>query len=165
MEVTELNRTIENILEMEQPLIKCFTAVDKIAYKQGLGLLGIFLDENFLDIPRLKMDRDNLADGLYYSLPYYDDSSVYSSGSEKTILVVTHLDHGSSWCPLRIESIVVDKEHFKLTVKLQDKIRLRSPLLFERDGDEMYTSYDKLEIIRLSTLMADVDESIFTGSG
>lgn len=110
-----MNTTIKGMLETMKPKISTLSEREKMLYEAGIGLLGIFVCEDFFNIPKLPQDKYS-TDGLFYTIPYYDDDQLWAIDNKRILLVVYKIENRSFCCPLRIDCDIEDKKNFKILV-------------------------------------------------
>ncbi|MNV61101.1 hypothetical protein D3C71_1535950 [compost metagenome] len=96
---------LEHKLKHQEPKIKELDQQERMYYKGALGMLGLFIPENFFDLPALGdfSNRFSVEDGLYYEIPYFDSDQLWSYGNKRTLLVVLQIEKRSSIGVFRIE--------------------------------------------------------------
>lgn len=147
-----MNKTLKEIIERQQPKLPNLTKKEKGLYQFGLRLLSELVCEEFLDIPELPVNRFDTV-GLFYSIPYFHDEMLYHIKKNRILLVVYKVEAKSSFCPLRIDMDITDKENFSLTVYDQSGEKTRKHLLFSREKGKYYTEIPEYETILLSELI------------
>lgn len=147
-----------HLLEMSverQPLLTNLSDEEKKAYTTGLKMLAIAVCEDFIDLPELsshKYDRN----GLFYSIPYFNDETLWTQDNQRTILVVYEIKNRSSFCPLRIDFKYIVKEKtvdYWLYVYDQTGERSVKWELVASENNENYTTIHEYETIKLSELV------------
>jgi hypothetical protein len=63
-----------------KPKLENLSDKEKRFYEFGIMLLASFVCEEFIDLPPLSERKYDL-DGLFYTIPYLDDETLWSSGN------------------------------------------------------------------------------------
>jgi len=136
----------------EEPKLKSLSEKERGIYKFAIELLGETVCEDFLDLPPLPQDKYS-TDGLYYSIPYLDDETLFEMGNAIMLLVVYKIENGSSYCPLRIDFKYESIESYSLIVYDQSGQRTEKRLLFSREKENYFSEIDKHNTVLLSELI------------
>lgn len=128
---------------------------EQFEYKRALYLLSIFISDEFFDIPQLP-DNKYEVDGLFYNIPYLDDTSLWMNGVSRTLVVVYKIEDKSSYCPLRIESTIKDENNFSITIHDQSGDRSVKHNLIEREEGTYYTGIKDHSSVTLSGLLRSI---------
>lgn len=142
------------MIKSRKPKIENLSEKDKRLYEFGILLLGSFVCEEFIDLPPLPEGKYDV-DGLFYTIPYFDDNTLWSSGNSRTVLVVYRIENNSSYCPLRIEVEVKDEQNFNIFVYEQGEKTIKKSLISKNNG-EYYTEINEHDTVRLSELIKEL---------
>lgn len=76
-------------------------------YRAGLYLLGSIMPYHFIDIPVLKNTKDynRIENGLYYTVPFYQDAQLNDTDDHITLLRISEILHGEIHHRMRIDYI------------------------------------------------------------
>lgn len=108
--------------------------------------------EEFIDISALPENCFSL-DGLFYSIPYFDDDALWHNGRSWLLLVTWKVENNSSFCPMRIEFECNDENNFSINIYDQTKEHTIKKKFFERENGLYYTEIKDYETITLSQLI------------
>ncbi|WP_297419060.1 hypothetical protein [Clostridium sp.] len=147
-----MNKIIENLLKTKQPKIQTLDKREKMLYEVGLGVLGSYISENFFDIPHLPKDKYS-QNGLFYEIPYYDSDQLWCSDNQRMLLVVYQIKNKTSFCPLRIDFNITDKNNFNVWVYDQSGERTIKILFLGCENNKYFTEIDDYEKVKLSELV------------
>lgn len=161
---SEVIPVIRDMLKTQKPKITTLTETEQKFYRSGLSMLGLCIPENFFDLPHLSNPHERFdLEGLFYSIPYFDDEQLWSIGgsqTSRTLLVVYKLENRSSWCPFRIEVVhsllddgEIDVNNFELVCHDQSGQRTVKRNIISRENGKLYTQIPNHESLTLSQLM------------
>jgi len=152
---------IKELLQTKQPKISTLKEDEQKLYRGALAVLGMCVPENFFDM--LHLPHHNymrLADGLYYSICYFDDEQLWSMSNKRSLLVVYQIKDHSSFCPFRIEVQhnftdhgFVDVNNYKIICVDQSGQRDTKKNLVHMEEGELYTQIPNHMELTLSQLM------------
>jgi hypothetical protein len=112
-------------------------------------------------MPKLPEKRFD-TDGLFYTIPYLDDETLWHSGNSRTLLVVWQVENRSSFCPLRIEVAITDAENFAIYVYDQSSPeKTNKKALILKENGTFYSEVKDYETVTLSQLIQHDASHIF----
>lgn len=147
-----MNQLIKNMVNNLKPKLQ-WDEKEKKLYEASLLLLASTVCQEFIDIPKLPKDRFS-RDGLFYTIPFYDDETMYSSGGlQRLVLVVWRVINKSSYCPLRIDVKIVDANNFYIIIYDQGGEKTEKRELLIRENGTYYSQVKDYNKITLSQLV------------
>ncbi|WP_078598507.1 hypothetical protein [Evansella clarkii] len=149
------NTEIKRMLDTQKPKVGQLESSEENRYRSGLLLFSTFIREDFLDLPLLPEDRFS-TNGVFYTLPFLHDNTLYQNGRTHMLLVVYKVQDGVSECPLRIEFEVTnaDKPEFQINVFDQAGDRTVKHTLIDYKEGQCFTSCKELLDMTLSEIVA-----------
>jgi hypothetical protein len=158
-----MNNKLQEVVKTRQPKIKNLEDEEKRAYKAGLMMLGITVDEDFFDIPELPSNKYE-NDGLFYEIPYFTSEQLWTQDNQRMLVVVYKIENRSSYCPLRIDFKfeLKDKEtDYWLYVYDQSGQKTVKWELVVHENQEQYTTIPEYNTIKLSELIGYRRKDLF----
>lgn len=156
-----MNKVIKELLATGKPKIKCMDVEERKIYEAGLGVFGCIIADDFFDLPKLPADK-YATDGLFYEVPYYEAEQLLCMDNQRFLLVIYHIKNRSSFCPLRIDFKLIDRNNYAFYVYVQWGEQLEKREFFSCENGEWFTQYTNYNKLKLSDLLDgyDADEAI-----
>lgn len=140
------------MISSSSPMIENLAQKERDFYLFGLKLLSICACEDFFDISKLPDDRFS-KDGLFYTIPYYHDETLWSSGNSRTILVMYKVENKSSYCPMRLEIELIDNDNYILWLHDQTGQRTIKKRFIQKEKGQFFTDISNYDMVLLSQLV------------
>lgn len=147
-----MNTFLKSMIGDRKPKIENMSEREKHIYEAGLGILAGTVTEDFFDIGTLPEDRFS-TDGIFYEICYYDSETLWSSGNQRTLVVIYEVKARSSWCPLRIDFQLIDIDNMYLYAYKQDGNKPAKRVLLGKDKGDWVTEIPDYGTITLSKLL------------
>jgi hypothetical protein len=147
-----MNTFLKELIKTESPKIVNLDSKEQDYYLLGMKLLSVLVCEEFFDIPKLPSTRFD-KDGLYYSLPYFDDDALWSSGNSRTFLVLYKVENKSSYCPLRLDIVADSEKDYSIFVYDQTGLKTIKKRLVVKENGEYFTDIKDYSTVVLSKLI------------
>jgi hypothetical protein len=149
-----MNSVIKQMLDNESPKISTLDEKEKKLYKAGLGILGTIISSDFFDLPRLSTDKYS-KDGVFYSIPFYDDTQLWACSNKRMLLIVYHIYNRGSWCPFRIDFEFTDTKNFRIIAYDQSGQRTIPSEFIACVNSEWFTQIENHNGVKLSELVSN----------
>ena len=147
-----MNKEIMDLAKTAESKIKTLGKKESGIYKGGLLLLGSIVSEGFLDLPLLPEIRHS-ENGLFYSIPYIHDETLYAGGNSRMLLVISEVKDGTYSCPFRIDIKYTDVDDYSIVVYDQSENGTKSYKLIQKESGQHYTEIPNYDSLTLSELM------------
>lgn len=144
-----MNSVLMDKLKTLSPKIKDLEEHEIRHHKASIGLFATFINDDFFDLPERPEKRFE-KDGLYYSIPYFDDNMLYISDNTRDVIVVYQIENGSSFCPFRISVRLVDENEYNIYIHDQSGERSIKRLLVEKEDGKYYSEIPHYHNLKLS---------------
>jgi hypothetical protein len=147
---------IQDLLDNGTPKLDNLSQEERKHHRFNLGVLGALVSENFFDLPKLPNNKHERA-GFFYSLPYFDDETLWVMENTRMVLVVYEVKVSatsrSSFCPLSIEVKTTDKNNFCVIVNDQSGQRTIKRNMLSCENGKYFTELSDYGNLTLSQLL------------
>lgn len=144
-----MNNLLIDKLNNLSPKIETLDEYEIRHYKASIALFATFINEDFFDLPERPENRFE-KDGLYYSIPYFDDNILDVIDNTRDIVVVYQIENGASFCPFRISFRLVDENEYSIYIHDQSGERSIKRLLVEKEDDKYFSEIPHYNDLKLS---------------
>lgn len=129
----------EQLMQLSQePARLDLDAKELARYQQGLKLLALRTNADFLDLPVLADDRF-ATDGDFYTIPHLHDTTLAHQGTSRDLLVGWRVADNGSECPVRISFDFKSEKDYALNIHLQRDSGTKRIVLYGMDEDGAYS--------------------------